>query len=87
MKIMLSLSREELNQLQYPVLVEMWDKNSGRIRREYNKQFTETERELVRRYYSVFYSWYLKSGTPEQAVMLPNTLDILRRAIHFFATV
>lgn len=86
MKMMIELSREELNNLQFPVMVEMWDKVQGSIskKRKYKLQFTNQERETISRYYKIFYNWYLVKGTPEKAVMNLKTLLILERAINFF---
>lgn len=86
MEMMLKLNKEELNNLQYSVVVEMWDKVQGSMskRKKYNEEFTEQERETIRRYYKVFYNWYLVKGTPDNTTMSPKTLNILERAINFF---
>lgn len=89
MKMMIELSKDELNALQYPVVVEMWDKVMGSAskKRKYREQFTETERDKIRVYYNMFYRWYLKSGTPDKATMSPDTYQLLQRACNFFGTI
>jgi hypothetical protein len=86
MKIMVGFERKELNQMGYPVMVEMWDKvmTSGRGKRRYKEEFTE--RDLIRRYYNLFYGWYLRTGTPDMHIMKLKTYDLLNRAIGFFAS-
>jgi hypothetical protein len=87
MKAMVQLDRDELNQLQYPVVVEMWKhiESSGSKRRLYLKEFDESERAKVRHWYERFYDWYLRRGTPESVVMSPNTLLWLQnKMIPFF---
>jgi hypothetical protein len=86
MKMMIALDRDELNALQFPVVVEMWDKVRGSMskRRQYNKEFDEKERAVIRRYYNLFYSWYLRKGTPESAVMTLATYNLIQRACNFF---
>ncbi len=87
-KIMLSFSREELNRMQYPVLVEMWDEIKGSYsrRRKYCLEFTKTERKTISIYYTIFYQWYLVKGTPENHTMKTKTYNLLNRAIEFFAS-
>ena len=89
MNVMLQLTREELNSLHYPVLVEMWDKvmGSGVKRRKYTAAFTDTQRRTIRRYRDLFHNWYLVKGTPKTHTMKPETLILLRNAIAFFGTV
>lgn len=72
----------------YPIIVEMWDKKkAGRVRKAWEKEFTEAERNKVARYYGKFYRWHLISGTPKRVALRLNTLQLLQRAVHFFATV
>lgn len=73
----------------YPIIVEMWErKKGGRVKREWLKQFTETERNLISRYYAKFYRWYLVTGAPDKVVFRKvSTLTTLQKAVHFFATV
>jgi hypothetical protein len=81
-------SREELTGLQFPIIVERWDKkNDGRAKREYLKEFDEAERAKLGRLYRLFYSWYLVKGTPDEHSFAPNTVDLINRAVAFFASI
>lgn len=72
----------------FGVIVEMWDKrNQGRVGRAYRAEFTEGERKLLGTWQAKFYRWHLVSGTPERVSLRPKTLELLRRAVNFFATV
>jgi hypothetical protein len=72
----------------YPVIVEGWDKkNNGKAKREWLKQFTEAERNLISRYYAKFYRWYLVTGTPRRVPFRKlKTIHTLQRAAAFFAS-
>lgn len=73
---------------QYPVIVENWDKRlHGSKRRKYHAAFTEKERATIARWQTKFSDWYLRSGTPTRVMMKLETFDLLRRAVHFFASV
>jgi hypothetical protein len=87
-RLIIEFNHEELNQLQFPVMIETWDKVMGcnRIKNKYNNQFSEQERQLIKRYYNIFYKWYLRTGTPQHHRMKPTTYQLLERAIQFFAT-
>lgn len=87
MKMMVQLNSDELNALQYPVVVEMWKhiEQSGSKRRLWLKSFNEAEREKARHWYRMFYDWYLRKGTPQSQVMSPSTLMWLEnKMIPFF---
>jgi hypothetical protein len=74
--------------VQYEILVECWKhKESGRGRREWLKQFEEKERRTIERYHRIAYKWYLVDGPPKRVSMHINTLNLLRRAVAFFATI
>ncbi len=89
MKVMLQLNTEEINELCYPVVVEMWDKvmGAGSKRRKYHNTFNEQERDTIRRYYKKFYKWYLVTGAPKETTMKPETLILLQRVCNFFGTI
>lgn len=71
----------------FGVIVEMWDKRKeGRIGRAYRAEFTESEQRLLATWYAKLYRWHLVSGTPRRVSLRPKTLELLRRAAHFFAT-
>jgi len=88
MKLAVELNSAEINALQYPVVVEMWDKaKSGRIRRAFLEEFSPSERQKAAYWYKKFYRWYLVKGTPETAVFKPETLHFVKRLCNFFGTV
>ena len=89
MRIALLMNREELNALQYPVVVEMYSKvkESGSKRRKYLAEFSEYERRKIKELYELFYRWHLVRGTPEELMFRSaKDIDFVKRVIHFFAT-
>lgn len=69
----------------YPVIVESWEKRrTGSVGRKYREQFTEKGRETIARYHTLFYRWYLVTGTPRRVQMSMATLGLLQRAVGFF---
>lgn len=89
MKLVLSFSRNELSMLGYPVIVERWDKRrEGKGRRRWLAEFTEPERNLLARYCTLFYKWYLVSGAPEEFTFRRlTTIELIRKASAFFASI
>ena len=79
----------ELRALQTSIIVEMWDKRTfGRVRRAYHTTFTEDERAKITALYTrYFYPWYVRTGIPQSQVLAPMTVDLIRRAVEFFATI
>lgn len=74
--------------VQYPIIVEMWEKRLyGRVKRAWLATFTEKERNKISRYHAKFHRWHLVTGTPEKVSCQLKTLELLKRAVHFFATV
>lgn len=73
----------------FGVIVEMYDKKSyGRVKREYLKQFTESERKVMSNWYLRIYAWFMRTGFPRNGVrMTPKTYYTLCRFADFFATV
>jgi len=76
----------------YPVVVEMWHRcvgrgSSGRHRRAFQDEFTESERRRARRFYNIFRRWYLISGPPQVWTCRVATVKFARRLINFFGTV
>jgi hypothetical protein len=71
------------------VIVECYDhKSYGRAKREYLKEFTKAERKIISKYYGKLYRWYLVTGLPIDGVAMKlETLNLLRRAANFFATI
>lgn len=77
-----------LRHVNYPVIVEMWEKRkAGRVRRRWEAEFTPAERNSIARQYAKFYRWHLVTGTPEKVSLQLRTLQLLQRAVAFFATV
>jgi hypothetical protein len=74
--------------VQYPVVVEMYDKvkERGSKQRAYHAEFDETERKIISKYYHKFYRWYLVSGHPRRIMMKIKTFHLLQRACNFFGT-
>lgn len=70
------------------VIVECYDhKKYGRGKREYMRQFSEKERKTISHWYGRLYDYYLRRGIPVDGVdMMPSTLELLRRAADFFAS-
>lgn len=79
---------EFLRQVQYPILVEAWrKKEAGRVKRGWQTTFTEAERKTISSYYARFYKWHLVSGTPANVSCQLKTLQLLQRAVQFFAEI
>jgi len=77
-----------LQAVNYPIIVVGWEKaKSGRVKRAWLKEFTDKERKKIGRYYGRFYKWYLVSGHPKQVACRLDTMNLLKRAVHFFATI
>ena len=86
-KVMIALDREELSGLQTMIVVEGWNKiASGSVRRKFLAEFSEQERVKIRKLYNVFYKWNLVSGVPSNKAFKPETIDLIRRAVYFFAS-
>jgi len=89
MECMVKLSRDEINALQYPVVVEMWKHvvDQGSKRRLWLAEFNSVERVRAAKWYQRFCRWYLVTGAPDHVVIHPRTLLWLRhRLIPFFGT-
>ncbi len=72
----------------YPVIVEAWDKKkNGRRKRQWLKDFTDAERKKIGTYYGRFYRWYLVTGTPKHVMCQLNTIELLKKAVNFFASI
>jgi hypothetical protein len=87
------LDEEEIAGLQYPIVVEQWDRigsvrtGYGRQRRAYLKEFDVNERIKAGRWYRKFYQWYLVAGPPQELKITPQEYVFIQRLVHFFATV
>ncbi len=77
----------------YGCMVEMWDHVVGRTasgskRRKYREAFTDKERKTISKWHTAFRKWLLVTGAPDHIYFRkPSTVQLLERAIHFFATV
>lgn len=86
MQIRYELNNDELNALQYTVVVEtMINGLSGKFKREFRKEFPNYERDLAkaRYWYRRFYSWYLVKGTPQWYSFRGETLLFIKKLIAF----
>jgi len=87
MELAIILNRKEINELQFSVLVEMWDKKScGKWKRAWIKELDTAERAKAGLWYKRFFSWHLVRGTPEEIRIKPETLIFLKKLIHFFGS-
>jgi hypothetical protein len=60
----------------------------GSKRRKYHAAFTTAERKTLSRWHAQFHRWYCITGAPDHVYFGSlKTVDLLKRAIHFFATV
>lgn len=74
-------------QVCYGVIVECWEhKKAGRVRRLWNEQFTQAEQKLVSKYHTTFRDWVLGKGPPARVAVELKTIELLQRAVNFFAT-
>lgn len=76
----------------YGVIVEGWGKvrkqgGSGRVRRAFEAAFTQAERNKLAGWHGRFYRWLVIEGTPARVACRLSTVDLLRRATDFFATI
>lgn len=70
----------------YPLLVEQWKRlQQRRFRTAYESEFTAAEREQIEAWRQHFHRWYLVSGPPQRVNCPLAELELLQRAVHFFA--
>lgn len=87
--IMLVLTREEVErELPYKLICETmcgarWDTRTRRQR--WSAEFTEAERRACAKLKSQAYSWYLKTGVPDEVQMTLGTLGLWERLGNFCA--
>ena len=81
-------SREEINiKIPFMVIVENFKKRytfSGRMK--YLKSFTIEERKRIRKFYRLFYNWYLIKGVPEHHFFTAEDIQLIDRAGNFFGS-
>ncbi len=84
------LSREEIqSKIAYSLICETmggsrWE--TGKRKRLFVAEFTETERNVCRVLYKQAYDWYLRKGVPEQVKMTPKTLFLWEKLANFCST-
>lgn len=85
MRLKVGWSDKEMRDLGIGVLVESWDKlNTGRLRRKYNEEFTETERTYIRKFYNIAYGWLMRTGIPQETDLTLAQYQLIQRAVNFF---
>lgn len=75
----------------YPVIVAGWSRAvgreaGGRERRAWENNFSKKEQKYLRDVHNTLAVWYLSTGTPEQVMCDLRSLQLLRKAVEFFAT-
>jgi len=91
MKLVTVFEYDDLVKLQSAVVVEMWDRvmSTGSGKRKFNAEFNESERELIKQYYKIFYTWHFGriggTGVPKEHRMTISTYKLMHRACHFFS--
>lgn len=81
------LDREDLNELQYSVVVTSYERilGTGSGKRKFKDEFsTENERRRVRELYKLFYNWYLVKGVPESYWVTLERYNFMIRVVNFF---
>lgn len=88
MRLVMAFNRDDLNALDFPIIVEAWNKRlSGRAKRLWLSTFTQPERNKLDKLHTLFYGWYLRTGTPDEYLFRKgSTIDLIKRAVTFFAT-
>lgn len=86
-KLVTVFGRDALKQLS--VIAWGYEKKKyGRVRREWNKQFTDAEKATVSRWYLRIYAWEFRTGHPENGVRMNlTTYETLLKAANFFGDI
>lgn len=90
MKVMIELDREDIHrELPYAVICEArygsrW--NTGKRRRRWMEEFTESEREAASKIFSKAHRMYLASGVPDSMIMSKKTLALWQKIGDFCAS-
>lgn len=91
MRTMIKLNREEIqNNIPYTLIVETrygrrW--NTGKRKRLWTREFSESERKLLSSWTSKFHRWCFISGAPEEIIMSLTTYTLLQRFGNFCAMI
>lgn len=89
-KIMYVLTQDEVKQgIAYPLICEtmssaVW--NTGRRRRRWAAEFTESERRACSKLKAQAHSWYLVKGVPDEVTMAASTLALWKKLEAFCAS-
>jgi hypothetical protein len=90
MRLAIIFNRNELNRLQWQVIVENWKRvmTCHSRRAKYCNEFSNPDRiRIYHLYKTVFTPWFYKGGQPEERELTINDYQLIERAVHFFATV
>lgn len=89
-KMMLVLTRDEIQKnICYPLICETmcgaaWD--TGRRRRRWAEEFTESERHACSKLKNQAYRWYLRTGVPDEITMSLSTFSLWQKLAAFCAS-
>lgn len=89
-RVIIALTREEVERkIPYRLICETmcgarWD--TGRRRRLWRYEFTESERKACSKMKAQAHSWYLKTGVPDEVHMTLGTLGLWERLGNFCAS-
>ena len=89
-ELMLKLSRDEVRKgIAYPLICEtmcgaVWQ--TGRRRRRWAAEFTESERNACYRLKAQAYTWHLTKGVPDEVVMTFKTMQLWKKLEGFCAS-
>jgi hypothetical protein len=94
MRMAIIFNHDDLNKLQTPIIIEMWDRvmSTGSGKRKLTETFTPDEINRIKRLYKLFYKWHFSkvggTGIPDEChSMTIEDYQLTKRAVHFFATI
>ena len=88
--LMIVLNREEIQHtINYPLICETmcgaaWQ--TGKRRRRWREEFTESERRACYHLKAMAYKWYLRTGGPNKLTMTLNTMALWKKLEAFCAS-
>lgn len=88
--LLLTLTQDEvLNEIAYPLICETmcgaaWQ--TGKRRRRWAEEFTESERRACSKLKTQAYTWHLRTGVPEEVTMSLGTLRLWHKLEAFCAS-
>jgi hypothetical protein len=90
MKLYISFNADEIRkEIPYSVVAETMSRavwNTGKRRRLMKEQFTEAEIEACYRLHKQAYTWYLRTGVPEELKMTLDTYHLWHKLANFCST-